>query len=121
MLVTMRYPKIIKLLFTGIMLLVASTIVAATAGSPKNFYVLPASQSFRAIRTMVRDYQGFMWFGTESGLVRFDGVNQRLYAHDTENARSLSYSIINDLLEDGGKRLWIGTSRGLNFYNRTEV
>jgi signal transduction histidine kinase/ligand-binding sensor domain-containing protein/DNA-binding response OmpR family regulator len=86
----------------------------------RHFYVLPASQSFRAIRAIVRDYKGFMWFGTEDGLVRFDGVNQRLYVHDAERPKSLSYTIVNVLLEDLDHRLWVGTSHGLNLYNRVK-
>lgn len=67
---------------------------------------------------MLQDRQGFMWFGTEDGLNRYDGYNFTVYKHDPEDPHSISSNWIQVLLEDEAGMLWIGTSdRGLNRYD----
>jgi Two component regulator propeller len=34
------------------------------------------------VSQIVQDDQGFMWFGTQYGLDRFDGYNFKVFAHD---------------------------------------
>lgn len=71
------------------------------------------------VRTIIQDYQGFMWFGTEDGLQRFDGYNLVEYRHDPDDATSLSSNFIFRVYEDSKKNLWVGTmDGGLCWYNR---
>lgn len=65
---------------------------------------------------IAEDMRGFIWFGGENGLVRFDGYEAKLYRNDAESPNSLSSSYIHDLLVDGQGRLWVGTNYGLNLY-----
>lgn len=88
------------------------------AKSKVTFHQLPAEYSYRATRSIIRDHKGLMWFGTENGLVRFDGINIKVYEHDPKDPHSVSNSTANVLLEDKCHKLWIGTSQGLNYYNR---
>jgi len=53
---------------------------------------------------------GYLWFGTEEGLVRFDGV--RFTVFDKRNTPSLRSNTISVLLEDRSGSLWIGTNGG---------
>src|SRR5579863_638200 len=46
------------------------------------------------VAQIVQDDRGFMWFGTEYGLNRYDGYEFRLYVHDPENLDSLSSAYI---------------------------
>ena len=41
---------------------------------------------------IVQDDQGFMWFGTQYGLNRYDGYTFKLFVHDSRNPKSLSGS-----------------------------
>src|SRR6266540_523584 len=41
------------------------------------------------VRAIIQDSQGFMWFGTEDGLNKYDGYNFTLYKHDTANPHSV--------------------------------
>jgi len=69
---------------------------------------------------VAQDHRGFLWFGTEDGLNRFDGHTFRIYQNDPEDPRSLSFSYIRTLLEDRSGRLWIGTfGGGLSRYDRS--
>lgn len=58
--------------------------------------------------TQTRD--GYLWLGTEDGLVRFDGVQFSTF--DKRNTPELGMDTISALLEDRSGNLWIGTNGG---------
>ena len=65
-----------------------------------------------------QDSSGFMWFGTEVGLARYDGYNLKVFKHEAGNSNSLSQNYITKIVEDDQDNLWIGTRRGgLNYFN----
>jgi ligand-binding sensor domain-containing protein len=66
------------------------------------------------VRCIVQDHYGYMWFGTEVGLNKYDGINIEIYSV-SENFES---SKIQTLYESSTNDLWIGTSSGLYKYNR---
>jgi signal transduction histidine kinase/ligand-binding sensor domain-containing protein/AraC-like DNA-binding protein/AmiR/NasT family two-component response regulator len=68
-------------------------------------------------RSIIRDFEGYMWFGTADGLNRYDGYTMRVYKKDAM-INSLSSSDILRLFEDSKHNLWVGTGAGLNLYNR---
>lgn len=65
-----------------------------------------------------RDHLGFTWIATNDGLVRYDGYDFTVYQFDRENPRSLSNNKVHYVFEDSEQNLWIGTSMGLNLYDR---
>jgi Two component regulator propeller len=67
------------------------------------FHGLPSDH----VRAIAQDRDGIMWFGTDSGLVKYDGRRiQRITAEGTASARILS------LKSDGEGVLWLGTDQG---------
>lgn len=68
------------------------------------------SQSY--VFCMLQDSRGFMWFGTEDGLNRFDGYHFKVYKNNPDNTTSLSYNNIRSLHEDKEDYIWLGTFRG---------
>ncbi len=67
---------------------------------------------------MVQDWSGFVWFGTEDGLNRYDGYSFVNYRHDPSDSNSLSNSYIWSLHVDRDGLLWIGTwGGGLNCFD----
>ncbi|MFC2171435.1 two-component regulator propeller domain-containing protein [Acidobacteriota bacterium] len=74
------------------------------------------------VQCIAQDNKGFMWFGTEDGLNRYDGYRFTVFKHDPNDPSSLSYSEITALHVDGAGNLWIGTfNGGVNRYDpRTE-
>ncbi|MFD2162336.1 two-component regulator propeller domain-containing protein [Paradesertivirga mongoliensis] len=77
--------------------------------------------SSNKVLCITQDQTGFMWFGTEDGLTRFDGANFLIYRHDPKNKFSLSNNYVNCVYEDPRNgNLWIGTAKGLNYLNRTD-
>ena len=64
--------------------------------------------SANAVRNIVQDDQGFIWFGTDNGLCRYDGVKVQPY-----RINELGYNqYISSLLVDDGQ-LFIGTAQGV--------
>lgn len=75
--------------------------------------------SHRNVQAVCRDKKGFMWFGTEDGLNRWDGYECRVYRHDSDDSTSLTNNYIRNIYQDKKGRLWICTiGGGLNLYNR---
>lgn len=67
---------------------------------------------------VVKDAQGFMWFGANSqGLNKFDGYQFTTYKNEPENPNSISSDGIRCLFVDSKGTLWIGTTIGLNLYD----
>ena len=68
------------------------------------------------VQKIFKDSRGFMWFGTASGLNRYDGNEIKTYLSYDENGPFLD-NYITDLQEDHLGRLWIGTNTGYSVYN----
>ncbi len=67
-----------------------------------------------AVTAILKDHQGFMWFGTKMGLHRFDGYQFKTYKYEVAGTASLSANRVFDLYEDRDGNLWIATTNGLN-------
>ena len=74
-------------------------------------YSLEEGLSQQAVNAIVQDNEGFMWFGTEDGLNRFDGYEFRQLRHERGDEETIPNGWISSLIatEDG---LWIGTVGG---------
>lgn len=64
-----------------------------------------------------QDDMGFLWFGTQDGLNRYDGYQMKVFRHEAGDSRSIAHNHVNDLLADGEGGLWVATSRGLDRYH----
>jgi ligand-binding sensor domain-containing protein/serine phosphatase RsbU (regulator of sigma subunit) len=71
------------------------------------------------VNAILQDRDGFIWFGTDDGLNRFDGLKFTVYKNNVSRKSSLSDNWINCIFEDSDGRIWIGTSEGgLNRYEK---
>jgi signal transduction histidine kinase/ligand-binding sensor domain-containing protein/CheY-like chemotaxis protein len=64
------------------------------------------------VSCITKDSIGFMWFGTNDGLNKYDGYNFTYYKHDSRNSNSISPGRVLALHVDKKGRLWIGTDQG---------
>jgi hypothetical protein len=70
------------------------------------------------VRAIAQDSAGFMWFGTENGLNRYDGYTFKVYKHDPESPLSLSQNHVEVIHVDKSGIIWIGTyGGGLNRFD----
>jgi two-component sensor histidine kinase/ligand-binding sensor domain-containing protein len=71
-----------------------------------------------SIFSIIQDRQGFIWFGTQHGLNKYDGYNCVIYKYNKFDPYSLSDIFITSIYEDKSGIIWIGTdSGGLNKFN----
>jgi len=68
-----------------------------------------------SIRAVAEGLDGFMWFGTLRGLIRFDGRTFRTY--DQQTSPQLWAASIGAVAVDAAGDVWVGTSGGLNRYS----
>ncbi|HVY74013.1 MAG TPA: two-component regulator propeller domain-containing protein, partial [Puia sp.] len=73
--------------------------------------------SSNTITCTTQDAKGFMWFGTRSGLNRFDGASFKVFRHDSKDSASIGSNSILSLYADADQRLWVGTYKGLYIYD----
>jgi ligand-binding sensor domain-containing protein len=66
------------------------------------------------VTAIVQTRDGYVWFGTQEGLVRFDGVSFSIF--DTRNTKAMSDDWVQSLCETREGILWIGTVTGLIRY-----
>ncbi|HMW32047.1 MAG TPA: two-component regulator propeller domain-containing protein [bacterium] len=72
------------------------------------------------VYAIVQDYRGFIWFGTQDGLNRYDGYQFSVFKHDIDDSNSISMNWINTIYEDKHRVLWVGTQGGgLSRMNQT--
>jgi signal transduction histidine kinase/ligand-binding sensor domain-containing protein len=63
------------------------------------------------VQVLLQTRDGFVWMGTEVGLVRFDGISFQVF--DKTTSPALPGNDVHALLETRDGALWIGTSEGL--------
>ncbi len=69
------------------------------------------------VYAITQDCRGFLWFGTDYGLNRYDGYDFKWYFHDKEDTSSLANNYVNALLLDRAGNLWVGTNGFLHLYH----
>jgi signal transduction histidine kinase/ligand-binding sensor domain-containing protein/DNA-binding response OmpR family regulator len=75
----------------------------------------------KSIIAISQDSYGFMWFGSETGLSKYDGYTITNYTHDLHDSCSISENYIFDILEDTiAGNLWIATAKGLDYYDSSK-
>lgn len=105
------------------LLLLCTANVSAQYISPNNKVVFrhltkANGLSSNVVNCIMQDRYGFMWFGTDKGLNRYDGRAFVLFNHKTNDTNSLSGNNITALYEDKKGRIWIGTnSNGITIYD----
>ncbi len=68
------------------------------------------------VQALAQTKDGFLWLGTEDGLVRFDGVEFQTYDRNSNSGLpglALPGNDIRCLLATADGALWIGTNAGL--------
>lgn len=99
--------------------LLAGEAPAQTEKYPFNFAWLSKDNGLphNYCHTALRDRRGFLWFGTQDGLARYDGTAFKVYAYRGDST-GLSAPTVLDLEEDRQGKLWIATvGGGLNRFD----
>ena len=73
--------------------------------------------SLSSVYNIYQDSKGFMWFGTEDGLNKYDGQSITVYGATTEKHDILANKWIELVYEDKSGMIWLGSRGGLTMYN----
>ncbi|KID58310.1 hypothetical protein JF50_06445 [Pseudoalteromonas luteoviolacea] len=61
------------------------------------------------ITAMTQDSRGFIWIGTQFGLIRYDGYRFKRFGHNPQDPSSLPGNFVRALWAGQNGKLWIGT------------
>ena len=73
--------------------------------------------SHNTVFCAMQDRSGFMWFGTNEGLNRFDGYTFKVYEYDSRDSLSLIQNRVNSMCEASDGTIWICTEDGVCTYH----
>ncbi len=73
--------------------------------------------SHNQVNAILKDSEGFLWFGTMSGLNRYDGYSFKIYRKEPNDSTSLYDNDILSLFELPGGKMWVVTRAGACIYN----
>ena len=112
------------------------TVVAAQAATPARIVIqsrpitvvdsediafgrVENTQEFLPSRVgqIAQDDAGFMWFGTQYGLYRFDGYSHMAFAADSQAHNQPGGVFTHAVRVDNSGRLWISTDQGLDIFD----
>ncbi|MES2016667.1 MAG: two-component regulator propeller domain-containing protein [Pseudomonadota bacterium] len=103
-------------------LLLGCLLGAASLAAPPptlRFEQLSVEQGLaqESVLAVVQDNDGFMWFGSQGGLSRFDGYRVTTFRNAVNDSRSLVNNWVKVLHVDAKGQLWVGTDGGLDRYD----
>ncbi|HEV8285906.1 MAG TPA: two-component regulator propeller domain-containing protein [Chitinophagaceae bacterium] len=73
--------------------------------------------SHNQVTAIIKDSDGFLWFGTMSGLNRYDGYSCKIFRSKPGDSTSVKDNAINSLYQLPGGKIWVGTGAGPCIYN----
>ena len=100
-------------------LLLTSWMVVAQSYQFKHLEVSDGLSN-NSVNTICKDRDGFMWFGTATGLNRYDGYTFKIYQHAENDPESLPDNYITDIVEMPDGRFWINTARGYVLFDKEQ-
>ncbi len=82
-------------------------------------YAVSDGLSDKTIHCIFQDKKGWIWIGTDFGVLRFDGYKFKKFEMDTPESVTLSKALIRVIYEDNENNIWIGTeSTGVFKFDR---
>lgn len=101
-----------RITFFILCLLIPVCLAAISNGFRFRHFSVENGLSSNSVRSIMQDKYGFLWFGTDEGLNRYDGTTVKLYCLTPQKPdRYISF------LYDSENEIWIGTDGGLYRYD----
>lgn len=88
------------------------TTAAQTSTHSQNTGSIYEMLSGSVVTCMLQDSEGFLWFGTQSGLYRYNGYNIKSYSFNSTLPNKSAANFITSICEDNSKNIWLGTFGG---------
>lgn len=116
--------KIRRMVLIIIVLLLSLSPTFATdiirEGTLPSFEVIDRSSGLSnlSVSSIIQDKDGFIWFGTQGGLNRYDGRSFKTYSNNPYNTEGLNHNLIQTMYYDADAHvIWIGTYQGVSKFD----
>lgn len=83
-------------------------------------YSISDGLSQSVVNCIFQDSKGYIWFGTQNGLNKYNGYTFEVFTYNPNDSNSIVNNWINGIAEDKEANLWIATKGGLVKYTRKE-
>ena len=83
-------------------------------------YSIADGLSQSVVNCIFQDSKGYIWFGTQNGLNKYNGYTFEVFTCNPNDSNSIVNNWINGITEDKEANLWIATKGGLVKYTRKE-
>ena len=109
--------------FINLLLLLLITALHNLINAQQNFYnfehfTVKNGLAHNNVYSIFQDHQGYLWFGTEDGLNKFDGYVFSTYRSLPKTDNSLATSNFGKIFQDSSGIFWFGTfGEGIDLYN----
>lgn len=113
----------VRLLFTGVFMLITVLELWAQPAFKKTRYTKEQGLSHNTVLGMSMDDRGFLWLATMDGLNRFDGLEMKVYRPNEADSLAITDGFIHGIHQHENGNLWISTrDGGLNIFDpKTET
>ncbi len=119
-----KMSKVCRLSFFTYFIFAICSIIPAEANEVVKKITIKDGLPSNVIYCSIVDHQGFMWFGTDEGLSRYDGSSLKNFTADNLDNLTIPNDAVLSLYEDSQKRIWVGTKSGicyLSYPTRTPI
>ena len=106
------FPNFLK--FLRLLLFSSIPFMAISQDLGIEFTIIETGGGF----AILQDSSGFMWFGSQIELTRFDGFDYKTYVNIPFDENSISGNAVYSLLEDSFGNFWVGTAEDLCLFDR---
>ena len=86
-----------------------------------NHYTVNNGISQSSISSILQDKEGYIWFGTQNGLNKFNGYSFERYYPNPLDSSSISHGWVYSIAEDAEGNIWAGTRGGLNKFDKKKA
>lgn len=111
-----KAPFVLRLVFLFLELVAMNFLHAQQQINFKHITVDDGLNS-NHLQAITQDHEGYMWFGTATGLSKYDGKRFQVYHYDVLRRDGLPGNSIEEFFHGPEKSLWIKTSGGFCIYN----
>ncbi|MDQ1350323.1 MAG: hypothetical protein QG657_624 [Acidobacteriota bacterium] len=105
----MKRLKVLSFFFLMFTFALSLPIIPQTNNILFQHITIEQGLSQATVNCILQDSKGFMWFGTQDGLNKYDGYTFTVYRHDPQDQNTINQNYVTAIIEDRDGFIWIGT------------
>ncbi len=105
--------------YSSLVFLIYQEATGQNTHSPIIFDHYGLNQGFSASQVLCleKTKDGYLWLGTEQGLIRYDGHNFKAFRSNPLDSTTISSNYVRKIMEDKHDRLWVSALPDLNVFD----